>query len=70
MEESEKRFGRVLAWLDDDEKTVEFKRERPHTWLEELGELNEEGKLEAVSRTLRFPRPREEEYESDDVAWL
>ena len=23
MEESEKRFGRVLAWLDDDEKTVE-----------------------------------------------
>ncbi|WP_304214517.1 hypothetical protein [Parafannyhessea umbonata] len=56
--------------MDDDEKTVEFKRERPHTWLEELGELNEEGKLESVSRTLRFPRPREEEYESDDVAWL
>ena len=69
MEESEKRFGRVLAWLDDDEKTVEFKRERPQTWLEELGELNEEGKLESVSRTLRFPRSKEE-YESDDAAWL
>ena len=70
MEESEQRIGRVVAWLDDDEKTVEFRRERPHTWLEELGELNEEGKLESVSRTLRLQRPREEEYESDDVAWL
>ena len=70
MEESEKRFGRVLAWLDDDEKTVEVRREGPHTWLEELGELNEEGKLESVSRTLRFPSPKEEEHESDDAAWL
>ena len=34
-----------------------------------LSELNEEGKLESVSRTLRFSRSKEE-CESDDVAWL
>lgn len=62
--------GHILAWLDDDDgsKTVPFRRERPQTWLEELGELNEEGRLATVSRTLQFPRTHEDE--QDDVAWL
>lgn len=60
-----------LSWLDDDDKTVEFRRERPQTWLEELGELNDEGRLDAVSRTLHFPRHEEETSDSDDdAAWL
>jgi hypothetical protein len=56
--------------LDDDDggKTVPFRREKPQTWLEELGELNEEGRLATVSRTLQFPRTHEDE--QDDVAWL
>ncbi|MBP3884905.1 MAG: hypothetical protein J6D54_08230 [Olsenella sp.] len=38
-----KAAGRRLAWIDDDKEPVSVTRERPQTWLEELGERNEHG---------------------------
>lgn len=58
----------VLAWLDDD-KAFLATRPRPQTWLEELGELNEQGKLDAVSQAFQSRRKQADE-EDDGMAWL